>query len=208
MIKNLPPEFRDLEIHIQQLLTDVAELKKNSGGGVSTALDSRLSLVENNYISKAQQFPLGYDTVARYSVSTTQNIADNDDIFVRFLTDRTLSPYLTSNSNQDEFTVVESGIYIITCGLLFNGIASNYQHIETRILINGSRFKRGRLIVQTDSDNTNSSSVEATLMEFLNEGDKIRIEAYQNNFDNLSRSINTTGSFSNLNIVYIGKNGE
>ena len=208
MIKNLPPEFRDLEIHIQQLLTDVAELKKNSGGGVSTALDSRLSLVENNYISKAKQFPLGYDTVSRYSVSTTQNVADNGDIYVRFLDDLTVSPYLTTNSNQDEFTVVESGIYIITCGLLFNGIASNYQHIETRILINGSRFKRGRLIVQTDSDNTNSSSVEATLMEFLNEGDKIRIEAYQNNFDNLSRSINTTGSFSNLNIVYIGKNGE
>jgi len=208
LIKNLPPEFRDLEIHIQQLLTDVAELKKNSGGVVSTALDSRLSLVEKNYISKAQQFPLGYDTVARYSVSTTQNVADNGDIYVRFLDDLTVSPYLTTNSNQDEFTVVESGIYIITCGLLFNGIASNYQHIETRILINGSRFKRGRLIVQTDSDNTNSSSVEATLMEFLNEGDKIRIEAYQNNFDNLSRSINTTGSFSNLNIVYIGKNGE
>jgi len=208
LIKNLPPEFRDLEIHIQQLLTDVAELKKNSGGGVSTALDSRLSLVENNYISKAKQFPLGYDTVSRHSVSTTQNVADNGDIYVRFLDDLTVSPYLTTNSNQDEFTVVESGIYIITCGLLFNGIASNYQHIETRILINGSRFKRGRLIVQTDSDNTNSSSVEATLMEFLNEGDKIRIEAYQNNFDNLSRSINTTGSFSNLNIVYIGKNGE
>ena len=208
MIKNLPPEFRDLEIHIQQLLTDVAELKKNSGGVVSPALDSRLSLVENNYISKAKQFPLGYDTVSRYSVSTTQNVADNGDIYVRFLDDLTVSPYLTTNSNQDEFTVVESGIYIITCGLLFNGIASNYQHIETRILINGSRFKRGRLIVQTDSDNTNSSSVEATLMEFLNEGDKIRIEAYQNNFDNLSRSINTTGSFSNLNIVYIGKNGE
>ena len=203
MIKNLPPEFRDLEIHIQQLLTDVAELKKKS-----PALDSRLSLVENNYISKAQQFPLGYDTVSRYTVSTTQNIGDNDDIFVRFLNDQTVSPYLTTNSNQDEFTVVESGIYIITCGLLFNDIASNYHHIETRILINGSIFKRSRLVVETDSNNSNVSSVEATLMEFLNEGDKIRIEAYQNNAESFNRSINTTGSFSNLNIVYIGKNGE
>lgn len=171
-----------------------------------SSVKERLDEIESNFLDRRVVFPLGTNINYLVAVANdaTQNIPDNGTIQVDFLSTLINSPYFTPNAQADVFTVNADGLYNINTQVMFNNIDSNYHHMETRILINNSLITRGRMVVQVGSDLDNSSAVASQYNVKLNAGDNIRVVVYQNNAENIVRSVNITDSLSFLNIVYAG----
>lgn len=199
MIVNLPPELKDLEIHVQNLLTQLDTSKKE--------LSDLKKELEDNYLDRRKVFPLGTNVNAHYAVGNdvTQTIGDNSTLLVDFLDDLIVSPYVKTDVQNQRFYVQAAGEYIINAQILFNTIDASTQHMETRILVNGTQKVNGRMLVETgENTNANYSAIPINFKLMLDVGDEINIQVYQNNNRNVTRTVNTSNNYSYVNISFAG----
>ena len=199
MISNLPPEFRDLEIHVQDLLVSIKAANEEIA-----SLKKEISSLKSGSFSIKNLFPLGPEVVSQYTTSVTQTIPDNATYIPNLEDDTIVSAYLARQSSSS-WVVQESGLFYIQFQALFNFITEDYQHIESRIILNGITVQSSRLI-DDDVDNGGVySNCNVAVPLKLNKGDIIRVSVYQNNTANITRTLNNSNSFTNLRTIYLGK---
>jgi len=170
-------------------------------------LKSRLDDIESNFIDRRVAFPLGTDnTHCFYAVGNdvTQNVTDNNVLLVDFLDELTLSPYVTTDAQNQRFFVQTSGSYNIVGQVMLNGINDDFQHVESRLLINGSTIKSGRTYIDDVDQAQERFVTQVVHSAYLTAGTEINLQVYQNNSTNVSRSVNISNTLSNINIAFLG----
>lgn len=200
MISNLPPEFRDLEIHIQDLLTQV----KDSVAEITSLKKEVATLKSATSFGLLDLFPLGPEVVSQYTTAVTQTIPDNATFIPNLEQDTIESAYLVRQS-ASSWEVQENGLFYIQFQALFNFITEDYQHIESRIILNGTTIQSSRDIDDDVDNGGRYSNCNVAVPLKLKKGDIIRVSVFQNNTANITRTLNNSNSFTNLRTIYLGK---